>query len=82
MINGNNVNKRFQKMLEKACKGTLVEPKELSQELVTGSYKALREIDLSLEDLKAIVSDIEDTKEIAVMYSQGCTTKFVEEAPA
>lgn len=82
MSNVNNVNKRFLKMLENACKGTLVTPKELSQELVTGGYKALKEINLSLEDLKAIVSDIADTKEIAALYSQGCTSKPVEEAPA
>ena len=82
MYNGNIVNKRLIKRLEEACKDTLVTPRELSLELVTGSYKTLKEIDLSLEDLKAIVSDIEDTKEIAAMYSQGCTTKSVEEASA
>lgn len=75
MSNSNNVNKRFQKMLEKACKGTFVTPRELNQELVAGSYKNLKEMDLSLEDLKLVVSDIEDTKEIAAMYSQGCSTK-------
>ena len=61
--------KQFHKLLEKACKGTSITPRELLRELVNSGYKNLYDLDLSLDDLKMIVSDLEDSKETSVLYS-------------
>lgn len=57
--------KHFQTMLEKACKGTIVTPRELLRELVISGYKNLYSGDLSLEEVKMIVVDLVDSKEIS-----------------
>lgn len=61
--------KYFHNLLEKACKGTIVTPKELLRELVNSGYKNLYAGDLSLDELKMIVADLIDSKEIAEIYS-------------
>jgi hypothetical protein len=61
--------KYFHTLLEKACKGTNVTAKDLLRELVNSGYKNIYSGDLSLEDLKMIVADLVDSKEISEMYS-------------
>ncbi len=66
---------RFHKLLEKACKGTSITPRELIRELVYSGYKNLYDLDLTLDDLKMIVSDLEDSKETSVLYSYRSGTR-------
>ncbi len=66
---GPNAKKEFQKMLEKACKDSLVTPKELLKELVSSGYKHFYDLEITLDDLKAVCEDLEDSKEIAELWS-------------
>lgn len=68
--------KQFHKLLEKACKGTSVTSKELLRELVNAGYRNLDDIDLALEDLKMIVSDLVDSKEISALHSHPAGTRI------
>lgn len=61
---------QYQKLLETACKGTPVTPKELLRELVYTGYKKYYDIDLGLDDLKSIVADLVDSKEIAELANR------------
>lgn len=62
--------KYFNSLLEKACRGTSITPKELLRELVTSGYKDIYSSDLRIEDLKMIIADLVDSKEISDMYRQ------------
>ena len=68
-------NKSFNKLVEIACKSTNVSTKELLRELVNYGYQDFKELDLTLEDLKMIVSDIADSKEIATLYTHTSGTR-------
>lgn len=74
-------NKSFNKLIGKACKGTTVSTKELLRELVYIGYKNFKELDLTLEDLKIIVSDIADSKEISASHTHVSGTRAEVEAP-
>ncbi len=67
--------KSFNKLIGKACKGTTVTTKELLRELVDNGYQNFKELDLTLEDLKMIVSDIADSKEISALYTHTTSTR-------
>ena len=62
--------KYFHSLLEKACKGTPIISKELLRELITSGYKNIYDSDLSVDDLKMIVADLIDSKEISEQHSQ------------
>lgn len=68
-------NKSFNRLLEIACKGTTVSTKELLRELVNYGYQNFKDLDLTLEDLKMIVSDIADSKEISALYTHASGTR-------
>ena len=54
----------FRKLIEKACKGTTVSPREVHQEIFNCGYKNFMELGLTLEELKTIVSDIAESKAV------------------
>lgn len=60
----------FNLLIEKACKGTDVSTRELYRELVNYGYSNLKDLELSLEDLKAIVADISESKESTITHIQ------------
>ncbi len=64
-----NAKKKFQKMLEKACKNSAVTPKELLRELVSSGYNNIYECEFGIDELKYIIDDLEDAKEIAEFHS-------------
>lgn len=66
---GPNAKKEFQKMLEKACKDSVVTPKELLRELVSSGYKNIYDMEITLDELKSVCDDLEDSKEIAELWS-------------
>lgn len=68
-MNKDNTSKNpLQKILEKACKGTAVTTRELITALSAYDLAAIREGEITAEDLKTIVSDIADDKENADRY--------------
>ncbi len=69
----------FNKLIEKACKGTIVSTKELHRDLYNSGYHDLYDLDLELEDLKMIVSDIADSKEISSLHTHASGTKPLNE---
>jgi len=67
--------KRINRLLERACKGTSVTSKELLRELVTSGNMNLYEIGLNLDDLKSIVADLAESKEISELTSKTSKAK-------
>ena len=61
--------KEFQKMLNNACKNSVVTPKELLKELISSGYKNIYDLEITLEELKSVCDDLEDSKEIAELWS-------------
>ena len=60
----------FNRLIEKACKGTDVSTRELYREFINYGYSNFRDLELSLEDLKAIVADISESKESTITHIQ------------
>jgi hypothetical protein len=60
----------FNLLIEKACNGTDVSTRELYREFVNYGYSNFKDLELSLEDLKAIVADISESKESTITHIQ------------
>ena len=61
----NNKLSPTQLILSQACEGSIVTTRELLKTLSLTDLAAMREGDLTIEDLKEIVSDIASQKEVA-----------------
>ena len=68
MTKGTPAKSRFQKTLEQACQGTSVTTKELIAELTKYDLEAIREGEMTADDLKPLVFDIADGKDNANIY--------------
>ncbi len=62
-------------MLERACKDSVVTPKELLRELVSSGYKNIYDMEITLDELKSICEDLEDSKEIEELHSHKAGVK-------
>ena len=60
----------FSRLIEKACKGTDVSTRELHREFINYGYSNFKDLELSLEDLKAIVAGISESKESTITHIQ------------
>lgn len=54
----------FQTQLEKACKGTVITPRELLRELINSGYKNLYSGGILYDELEVTVADLIDSKEV------------------
>ena len=70
----------FNKLIEKAYKGSNVSTKELHREFDNNDYKNFKALNLTLEDLKMIVSDIADSKETSTSHIQARSPRVDVEA--
>ena len=59
----------FNRLIEKACKGTDVSTRELYREFASNGYGNFKDLNLTLEDLKLIVLDISDSKETPITHA-------------
>lgn len=65
-----NKKSAFNRLIEDACKGTDVSTRELHRELVNFGYSSFKDLNLSLDDLKDIVTDISESKETPLTHIQ------------
>ena len=70
----------FNRLIEKACKGTAVSTREFYREIASNGYKNFKDLDLTLEELKSIVLDIADSKETTTTHIHAKAPKFEHEA--
>ncbi len=70
LINENNKLSPTQLILSQACEGSIVTTRELVKTLSLSDLAALREGDLTVDDLKEIVLDIASQKEATSQAKQ------------